>query len=165
MLAGSKPAIPGPMGLSQPPDTAADTADASPARKETGKLADATPRVRSVLLVDPLDGWRRTLFSSMSTDAQKRMQALFVGPRPPAVRVSRQLDGNRRTGDARPEGRDGSAKLLKKTSRVLQRTKKHTALRAKRRAAEKTGKIDPLYQAPLKTPTAGKSKGNGIPSP
>lgn len=91
-------------------------------------------RSRTVLLVDPLDGWRKSLFSSMTTDAQRRMQALFVGPKPPPGYTSSHSDGRGR--DVRSEPRGGGAKLLKKTSRVLQRTKKLSTLRAKRRLAK-----------------------------
>lgn len=87
--------------------------------------ASSGPRARQVVLVDPLEGWRKALYSAMSSDAQKRMQALFVGPKPPPGYASQPLDGQTR-----------GARILKKTSRVLQRTKSLTSLKAKRRNAK-----------------------------
>jgi hypothetical protein len=96
---------------------------------------DSSGRLRQVVLVDPLDQWRRSLYSSMANDATKRMQALFVGPKPPAG-VSGAVNG-------RPEGRSGGARFLKKTSKVLLRSKKLTSLKAKRRSAK------PAVSAPV----------------
>jgi hypothetical protein len=112
-----------------------------------GPLGRAAPgsgsRSRTVLLVDPLDAWRKSLYVSMSTDAQRRMQALFVGPKPPP-RLSTLRTGEGRGRDSRFENRGGGARLLKKTSRVLQRTKKISSLRAKRRQAKPPINVTPL---------------------
>lgn len=90
-------------------------------------VADSAGKLRQVVLVDPLDAWRRSLYASMSNDAAKRMQALFVGPKPPPG-----YTGNGIKGDQRGSG----ARFLKKTSRVLQRSKKLTSLKAKRRSVK-----------------------------
>ena len=105
--------------------------------------ADGPGKMRQVLLVDPLDIWRRSLFSSMSSDAARRMQALFVGPKPPP--------GYAASG-ARPDSRSSGARFLKKTSRVLQRSKKITSLKAKRRSVKK-----PTNGVPV-TPPLGASE-------
>jgi tetratricopeptide (TPR) repeat protein len=147
---GAPPAASGTTGNLEVPET-------------TGKSAGPDEsRVRSVLLVDPLDGWRRSLFTSMSTDAQRRMQALFVGPKPTPLHAGRHFDGHGRVRlEPRGDHRSASAKLLNKTSRVLQRTKKLSALRAKHRT---------IGQAKAKAPAAdvqsgGKSKSNGAQKP
>ncbi|NOT69836.1 MAG: hypothetical protein HOP09_00745 [Hyphomicrobium sp.] len=157
-----------------PPGTSQAPAGAAAAGVLTGAQAPLDPqagpgrgplasRSRTVLLVDPLDQWRRSLHASMTTDAQRRMQALFVGPKPPPGYVSGNADGRGR--DARAGARGGGAKLLKKTSRVLQRSKKLSTLRAKRRFAKQpNGLPSPKGQLPLGQP-AGKSEpaGDGAP--
>ncbi len=87
---------------------------------------DNIPRARNFLLVDPLEGWRRSLHSTMTLDAQRRMQALFVGPKPSAYigPAGRQPKLGNRGGDAR--------NLLKKTSRIIQRNNRISLLTAKR---------------------------------
>lgn len=108
-----------------PPAAAVDLRGADPKSPPAanGKApADGAPRARQVVLVDPLESWRRSLYANMSTDAARRMQALFVGPKPPPGYAS---------------GSDGrGARFLKKTSRVLQRSKKLSTLKAKRRSVK-----------------------------
>ena len=91
-------------------------------------IAEFSQRNRTVMLVDPLETWRRTLFSSMADDAVRRKQALFVGPPPPHG----YSPGHNRRLDARSDHRSGGAKFLKKTSRILSRAKANKTLRAKR---------------------------------
>ena len=65
---------------------------AAPARENAQKgltpgsgksAAETGSRSRQVVLVDPLDGWRKSLYSAMSSDAQRRMQALLAAWPPP----------------------------------------------------------------------------------
>ena len=145
------------------PQTADSAAQSIDGPENTGNTTDATPsHIRSVVLVDPLDGWRRGLFASMSVDAQKRMQALFVGPKRTPLHAGRHFGGHGRIKlETRTEHHDASAKLLKKTSRVLQRTKRFSALKAKRRSVQQTKGKPPLVEQ-QSTP---KNKPNGAQKP
>jgi thioredoxin-like negative regulator of GroEL len=142
---------------------ATDTSGSFEAPEAAGKSAGTSESsIRSVLLVDPLDSWRRSLFSTMSTDAQRRMQALFVGPKPTPLHASRHFDGHGRVRlEPRSEHRGDSARLLNKTSRVLQRTKRLSALKAKRKAIGQ-----PKTKLPASDVQPGvKSKSNGAQKP
>ena len=137
-------------------DSALDAGDAG---------ASAGERVRSVLLVDPLDAWKRSLFTNMSTDAKRRAEAMFVGPRPPALHAARHFDSHARSRDVRPDHLASGSRLLKKTSRVLQRTKKISALRAKRSLAQQNKPKAGFGDSQQQTTPPGKFKANGAQKP
>ncbi len=115
---------------------------------------------------DPLESWRRGLSSKMSDDAQRRMQALAVGPPPPPAAGERR-DGTGLSRDpvreAWPELRGTNAKVLKKASKVLQRAKKNQVLKGarKRQAGPKSpGESKPgksAAQTPVSAPVSKKS--------
>ncbi len=88
---------------------------------------------RRVVLPDPLDSWRRGLASKMSDDAQRRLQALAVGPPSPTSTAGTRNEGRGHNKDARPELRGAGGKFLKKASKVLQRAKKNRVLKATRK--------------------------------
>jgi hypothetical protein len=162
-LKGGAPTLPN-MTAADAAKTGAGTAmDTAPGPGQTA--ADGNSRVRSVLLLDPLDGWRRSLFTSMSADAKRRMQALFVGPKPPSLHAARHFDGHGRSREAHTEHHNGGARLLKKTSRILQRTKKISALRAKRRISSPQQQTEFPFDAPDQVAPQSKSKANGAQKP
>ncbi len=103
---------------------------------------------------DPLDIWRRSLWTKMSDDATRRAQALGLAA-PAQNSSSGALAASRNghlTSDARSEQRPvGSAKFLNKTSRVLQRTKKIRSLRHKPRPQRDTNRPSQLV-APAAAP-------------
>lgn len=83
------------------------------------------PRASSA---DPLEPWRKSLLAKVSDDADRQAAALglkVVRPRVPMVR------------DARPHA---NTKVLRKTSRVLQRTKSLRSLRQKQKLAREAAR-------------------------
>jgi hypothetical protein len=161
-VAGGAPVLPVAAAIDSAESGAQPVTGRSTARG--APVIESGSRQRSVVLVDPLDGWRRSLFTSMSSDAQRRMQALFVGPKRPSLHAGRHFGGHAHFRDLRAERHSG-AKFLKKTSRVLLRTKKLKALRAKRlpngEAKTKEQAVSPLD---LLTPQP-KTKPNGTQKP
>ena len=76
---------------------------------------------------DPLEPWRKTLVAKVSDDADRQAAALglkVLRPRVPTVRDGRN--------DARPHA---NTKVLRKTARVLQRTKSLRSLKQKQKLA------------------------------
>lgn len=159
-------------GMPQPSAAAGGTAQAS-----TSKTAPAgPPRIRAearkpaqrgpgrVIGPDPLESWRRGLSSKMLDDAQRRMQALAVGPPPPPAAGERRDGtglGRDPVREARPELRGTNAKVLKKASKVLQRAKKNQVLKGarKRQAGPKSpGEGKPGKSAAQNPVTAPVSK-------
>lgn len=96
----------------------------TPVGQEQPVLSDAAPpgslrqKGKEAALRDPLDGWRKSLFSKMSDDAVRRLQASTFGPPVPD-----SLSGR---------GRSSSLKLFRKTSRVLQRANRNKLLKSRR---------------------------------
>ena len=96
----------------------------TPVGQEQPVLSDAAPpgslrqKGKEAALRDPLDGWRKSLFSKMSDDAVRRLQASTFGPPVPD-----SLSGR---------GRSSSLKWFRKTSRVLQRATRNYLLKSRR---------------------------------
>jgi hypothetical protein len=80
---------------------------------------------------DPLEGWRQSLLSKVGNQAERRKLAMIYGPPPPPSGVHLHGQSHFRPSDVRLEPK-GSAKLLKQTTRVLQRTRANTALKNRR---------------------------------
>lgn len=81
---------------------------------------------------DPLEPWRKSLLAKVSDDADRHAAALglkVVRPRVPIVRDGRH--------DARPQA---NTKVLRKTARVLQRTKSLRSLRQKQKLAREAAR-------------------------
>ena len=91
------------------------------------------PRMPRTLAVrdDPLEGWRQSLQSKAGYQAERQKLALVYGPPPPSGGMHIHGRGHSRPGEVRNEPK-GSAKLLKQTTRILQRTKANTALKNRR---------------------------------
>lgn len=111
---------------------------------------------------DPLEPWRRTLWSKLSVDAVRRGQALGISP--PPVTLTSEPIGVRNSGqtEARPEARSerhsaGSTKLLKKTNRVLQRTKRLKSLGHRRKSVRDSVKPVPYSTLPVPAPNPAPS--------
>ena len=110
------------------------------------------PRLPRTLAVrdDPLEGWRQSLQSKAGNLAERQKLAMVYGPPPPSSGAHVHDHGHSRAGDVRSEPK-GSAKLLKQTTRILQRTKANTALKNRRypaKALHDTPKHGPAGQAP-----------------
>jgi hypothetical protein len=158
VIAGVAPPLPTTVSAVQPQDGNGQTAAVENALVSG---SDTTSRVRSILLVDPLEGWRRSLYLTMTNDAQRRAGALFVGPKAPPLHAGRHFAH----AHSRGEHQSLNAKVFKKTSRVLQRTKKFTALKAKRYRANTTTENLPFSDSQDNSPTVGKTKVTGKPKP
>lgn len=162
VIAGVAPPLPEVSSAAEP-GAATGQPDAAAASSKQPS-AGAASRVRSVLLVDPLEGWRRSLFQTMTTDAQHRVNVQFVGPRPPPLHTVRHFGSRGHGREVRSEHQNINAKLLKKTSRVLQRTRKISALRAKRPSVKQATQSLPPAD-PQVSPAAAKPKIIGKPKP
>lgn len=113
----------GPLGpvapqTSQEPARAVLPADQGPVLIDPLTGTAKGSKGKDAALRDPLDGWRKSLFSKMSDDAVRRLQASTFGPPAPE-----SLSGR---------GRGSSLKLFRKTSRVLQRASKNKLLKSRR---------------------------------
>lgn len=89
---------------------------------------------------DQLDPWRRLLWAKMSDDALRRGQALGLAPLQPVTiepSTSHGRGGASQRADQRPSV---SSKLLKKTNRVLQRTKRIKSLRHRPRSGREASR-------------------------
>ncbi len=137
--------VPGPLPATAP---LADTAD--PSRLPPAPAAKAAwaglekPAARRTVLPDPLEPWRKSLLTKMTDDALRRVQARTFGPPSPAVaapRRARQASSYARGRGPRVETKISSAKLLKKTEKVLQRTKINRDLKLKRRPLKDRAKL------------------------
>jgi hypothetical protein len=162
-IAGVAHVLPAAAAPEARPDANGLPVSTAPAPEQT--TGDPSQRVRSVLLVDPLDSWRRSLYQNMTSDAQRRASALFVGPRAP-VPVHTRLHAGRHFASrphARVESQNLNSKVFKKTSRVLQRTKKLSALKAKRRSAKPSSENLPFLEQ--QAPAAPKAKVGGKAKP
>lgn len=116
------------------------------------------PPPRRVLL-DTLEKWRKVLASRMSEDAEKRLAAQRVGPPPPGVPLTGHHTARSAATGARHELRDSSIKILKKTTRVLQRAKKNKLLKyqskrfkerqSRETSAPQVGKVAPKTAKPV----------------
>jgi hypothetical protein len=94
----------------------------APAMKaSSAPVAGSKARTASLDSADPLEGWRRSLWSKMADDGQRK-SAAFGHPLP------RHFGGGH--GDHRLHA---TAKVLKKTSRILQRTKRLKSLKLKQK--------------------------------
>ena len=151
-------------GNTNGPKTKSTTAASRPLRAEPRKPA------QRALATDPLESWRRGLSSKMSDDAQRRLQALAVGPPPPVATVDRR-DSRSLSRESRPELRGTNAKVLKKASKVLQRAKKNQVLKAARKRpaepqspAQSPAQANPAKPAAQSPGTAPLSKKSTPPS-
>jgi hypothetical protein len=163
VIAGVVPPLPSTVASAQPQDASGQPPAAADTTVEAG--AETTSRVRSILLVDPLDGWRRSLFAAMTGDAQRRVGAQFVGPKAPPLHAGRHFTSHSRGRDSHAEHQSFNPKVFKKTSRILQRTKKFTALKAKRRSVKKSTENLPFVEQQGNGPASGKPKAGGKPKP
>ena len=159
-LAGGAPVVAEPRPAAAP-GLGADAQQGQPAN-DAKPSAPASPRIRSVLLVDPLEIWRRSLYANMTSDAQRRMQALFVGPKPPPGYAGLHAYPGGRGRDSRFEHQHGSTRLLKKTSRVLQRAKKIASLRAKGRLTKPPAAGQQQNGPPVPGVPGGKALSKGL---
>ena len=133
------------------PDDASGTGDGT-----TGETPSATvdavqsaPNQSNAARADQLEPWRRSLWAKMSDDALRRGQALGLAPMQPVTIepiASRGRGGNGQRAEPR---QSVSSKLLKKTNRVLQRTKRIRSLRHRPRSGARpgvTGQTSAPYQ-------------------
>ena len=120
------------MGAAQPSPAIAEPASPGPEAGLPGSKSEGAPRqngpaaanrVPTVTLEgkDPLDVWRRSLLTRLSDEARRKAPGLGLA-------MPRRGDGER--GETRVQGH---TKVLKKTTKVLQRTKKLKSLKMKQK--------------------------------
>ncbi len=107
-------------------ETTAGKPDAGPSKGPSRQIRFEQART---LTADPLEPWRRTLLAKVSDDAER--QAAAHGLRSVRSRVPLSRSENRP-----PE----NAKVLRKTARVLQRTKSLKSLKQKQRLAREAAR-------------------------
>jgi hypothetical protein len=137
-------------GVSTPPAAAVAAAEPSePGTEPPAPVAKSAwtnlekPALRRTALPDPLEPWRKSLLTKMTDDAQRRVQSRTFGPPSPAVAAphrTRHTSSFARGRGARTDNKVSGAKLLKKTEKVLQRTKINRDLKLKRRPLKDRGK-------------------------
>ena len=123
-----------------PDDALGKTGDAvtPDPRSAAAEAAQSPPAQGNTARADQLDPWRRSLWAKMSDDALRRGQALGLAPMQPVT--IEPFAGHGRGGNQRADQRPSvSSKLLKKTNRVLQRTKRIRSLRHRPRSNAKPG--------------------------
>ena len=156
-VAGFSPAVPRSGGGNGAPVPGAGPAPETAAKPGEGAGAGAGGGQRRTVPVaaptqqDPLETWRRSLWSKMSDDALRRGQALGLAPPQPTVTIE-SFGASRGRGrfEARTEARPSdSAWPLKKTNRVLQRTKRIKSLHHRPRGS----KSQPTGLQPIPAPS------------
>ena len=120
-------------------DASGNTGDALTPDPQSAAIepAQSAPNQSNTARADQLEPWRRSLWAKMSDDALRRGQALGLAPMQP---VTIEPFPSRGRGGQRAEQRQSaSSKLLKKTNRVLQRTKRIRSLRHRPRSGARPG--------------------------